>query len=36
LKNRQTSVAVSLESFWVEAAKAKEEIKRTSPTTSSR
>lgn len=36
LKNRQTSVAVSLESFWVEAAKAKEQIKRNSSTLSPR
>lgn len=36
LNNRKTSVAVSLESFWVEAAKAKEQIKGTSGSTTNR
>ncbi|MFT4560514.1 MAG: hypothetical protein ACI9BW_000248 [Gammaproteobacteria bacterium] len=32
LKNTTTSVSVALESFWVEAAKAKEQLRRTNPT----
>ena len=31
LNNRTVSVAVALESFWVEAARAKEQLKRTGP-----
>jgi hypothetical protein len=36
LKNRSTTVAVALESFWVEAARAKEQLQRTAPDGSER